>query len=123
MDRFASNIEEFTRKDKFLYRTALVIYFIPCAGIKWGHFVKGFLEFYDIHLGTIGEDILNFLGLGIKKGLNQKGIGPTTDKRFKQTKASCNDLLAGTVIICQYIESFSVIIVHGNPIFTESVTQ
>jgi len=104
-------------------RIALVIYLIPCPGIKWSYFVQGFLELNNVHFGAIGEDVLNFLGLGIKKSLNQKGVRPTADERFKQTKATSYDLFARTVIVRQDIETFSVIVVHSDTILPKRVAQ
>ena len=101
MESFTSNFEGFIRKDKSLWKTALVIYLIPRCGIKWGHLVQGFLEFDDVYLWTIGEDILYFLGFGIEKSLDQEGIGPTLDQGLEQTETPCNDLFACAIVVSQ----------------------
>ena len=101
MERFASNSEDFTVKINLFCRNALVIYLIPRCGIKWGHLVQGFLEFDDVYLWTIGEDILYFLGFGIEKSLDQEGIGPTLDQGLEQTETPCNDLFACAIVVSQ----------------------
>ena len=104
-------------------KTALVIYGIPGIGIKWGHFVEGLPQFYNVNLGTVGENPLDLFGLGIKKSLDQEGVGPALYHGLEEPEAPGHDLFARGVVVRHDVQSFAVVVVHGNPVFLEGVAQ
>lgn len=64
----------------------LIGYLIPRTGIKRSYPIQGFLQLYNIHLGTVRKDILDLLGFGVKKGLNQEGVRASLYEGFKQSQ-------------------------------------